>query len=621
MVEKLDAKVEAAKGEKRVELMQKIAKLNAQNRQLRGMNYSPVMAEWFEEMYDIVPIKVGNIFSANPLKQRKTISYQSLLDAGLPIKSLNAQDLMLNYVNRVSRKYAILKIRQAAISDGAMTSNVKIAQKKGYYPVSAMSMPLFKGLYGDGRLIQYLQEMQTGYVKGGSVRSVLSNIKGMQFLNPAYLGLNNVKQEIMLGSYANLKLPKYLASAIKSLYHWDKEFYAAKAHGISGSPMGDTVRSWNEKSLESKFPLAKRAMRMALKNMLPSKANAYGIRNLGGAGSLMKNLYEMSHNLAWSFDTLTRMVSYHYLRDIGYGQRESAQMAAMFHGDYSSVPLKLRRQMTLALFTPTYKVAMSKLYLSMMTGATETLTAKGKTAWFDSEMGPELKKDKKKARILGRGLFYMMAVIYGFDQFMQHEGWTRDKLGWKYTREIETAEGSKEIVFVENGAENLLIKTMLKLYASIDNKDGEPFVKSLIKSFKYELHPALRAVVFDMSDNRKGDGSYIYHVGDDPEIKMLKSAEYLAKQWVRALALLDPDEAQKETNKVLNEQFGKAMGLLMRSSVFTYIRARKKIRAAGRMKRLMKTIISQAYSDKHGPSPEQLKNLEGMMRDLAEEAK
>jgi len=598
-----------------------ISKLLKEITQMEKMNYSPILAEWFETMAEEDSVKVGNIFSANPLKRRKTIGYQELIDSGIiNIEDLNATKLMLNYVGRISRKYALLHIRQAALRDGAMTSNVKTARKKGYYSIDAQQMPLFKGLFGDGRLIQNLSEMQTGYSRGGNLRTALSTIKGMQFINPLYLGLNNVKQGMMLGSYTNIKVPIYMKKAFQSMYKWDSEFYAAKFNGLSGNPMGDTIKTWDEKGLEAQLPWLDRSLRMLLKNTMPSRHNTYGLKNIGGAASLVRNIYEISHNAAWTFDTFTRMISYHYLRDKGYSQREAAQIAATFHGDYSSVPLKLRQQMTMLLFTPTYKVAMTKLFTAMIEGAGKTATGKQSNEWVKNEQGDYIKEGAhRKTRLYGRSLLYMIGITYGFDKFMMANDWTRDKYAWKYFKEVDTPDGKRELVFTENSPFNLPIKYVLRIYAAASDNSGNGFVGNMIRAFKYEFHPALRTVVYNLAENRTDDGKYIWHVGDDPEIKALKQVEYLTKSWVRMLDIMNPSDRTKETAIILNKEFGKTLSLLMRSSVFTYLRANKQTRAGLKAKRLMTTIRRQAYMDKAGPTVKQIENLQKMFGSIIEE--
>ena len=466
-----------------------VQQLHTNSAKLSKMNYSPVLGEWFEEMASVDMHKTGKLFSANPLKRRKTVGYQDILDTGyIKVEDLNASTLMANYARRASKKYALIKIREAAIQDGAMTYSVTKAKKLGMMKVNAQSMPLFKGLYGDPRWLMTLENMQLGYHAGNKVRRFFSTVKGMQFLNVAYLGFNNVKQGTMLGSYTSAELPIHMQKAWKSMTTWDQHFYDAKANGISGNPMGDTIKSWDAKVAMAQSPVAGKVFKAVI-----------------GNGNLVKNAYNIMHNVAWNFDTLTRMVSYHYLLDQGHSPREAAQLSALFHGDYSNVPLKTRQFMTMGLFTPTYKVAMTKLYFDMMRSGYD-LASGGSNKWFQKVPGDDNsyskgKSRKKSARML-KALTVMAGVSMGFDYWMTNNGWDRDIFGVRYMRVVDTPEGKRELVFMENSPFNLPIKMSFRLYNSFTEPSGTPAVENLFRVFSYEFHPIARTVMVNLANNK-----------------------------------------------------------------------------------------------------------------------
>lgn len=626
ILDQLEAKMDkATKADVKAEIYKEIRKLRAENSRLKKLNYSPVMAEWFEKMLEQDPVKVGNIFSAKVLKKRKTISYQDLLDTGnFTLEDFNAHTLMLNYVIRASKTYAMLKVRKAALEDGVMTYNLRAAKKLGYKQVNTSRLPLFKGLHGDARFLEFLDNMAIGHAKGGRVRTFFGTIKGLQFINPTYLGFNNVKQGIMLGSYTSPKLPLHMKKAFLSMKNWDSEFYAAKMNGIGGQPNDNTLRTWADKEFDAQFPMMTRLKRYVFKDLMPRRDNLFGLTSPFLA---IRNIYNMSHSAAWEFDIYTRMISYHWLRDQGHSQRSSAQIAALFHGDYASIPKALRERMTMALFTPTYKIAMSKLYGQMMEGAVKTATGKTMPEWEKMEGGGYRYGDsKRRARGMARGLITMMAVTYGFDQFMQRQGWERDKYAWKYSKMVDTPEGKKELVYTENSPFNLLIKIATRVWDATDNADGESPVGKFVRSFRFEVHPVYRVLMFNMMMNKKDDGSPIWYTWDSKMKAQLKSAAYLSRQYVKLLHTLSPDESEAENIETLDREFGRGLSLILRGSAFTYLRAPKAQRAVGKINRLERHVMSDLLSMAKGKeggklTKENRDTLKDMFQRLAEEAK
>src|SRR5690606_27322883 len=125
-----------------------------------------------------------------------------------------------------------------------------------------------------------------------------------------------------------------------------------------------------------------------------------------------------------------------------------------------------RRTLNTVLFTPTYKIAMGKLYYDAVRG-----------------VGSVYKGDNSQSARLRAGVVIRTAAwVFGFHLFMTALGWEDDQLGRRYFKTVEADPsinpkagiGPKELVLVFGGPHDLFYKMVLRLLDSFKPEVENP---------------------------------------------------------------------------------------------------------------------------------------------------
>ena len=113
---------------------------------------------------------------------------------------------------------------------------------------------------------------------------------------------------------------------------------------------------------------------MNAKTMMYLQSAAERIKDkpiMGTGGTVLQaaeDIYSLSWNWAWKGDRLIRLTAYNEMLGRGFEPREAAQIVAKTHGDYAGVPPATRKKANLLFFTPTFQIAMTKLYADNFKG-------------------------------------------------------------------------------------------------------------------------------------------------------------------------------------------------------------------------------------------------------------
>jgi hypothetical protein len=220
------------------------------------------------------------------------------------------------------------------------------------------------------------------------------------------------------------------------------------------------------------------------------------------------------------------------------------------------------------------------------------------------------KLSRKHGLAIGTAMFF--GFTYARDYMMQQAGYDREKYGYKYYRETETEEGTKEIAHTFSDPLALPWKYMWRVSDAFQ-PSADTAIARLIKAFRYEVHPFIGPLIFDLKDNITPDGKPIYSIVDDPSVKVMKSLRYLTRRYMRIIDVVAPSEATKERRKLMDQEFGLALKILLSASVFSYIRNTKDERAMHEAQAVKRRVLWEIFRSEEVLSNRQMENLETMM--------
>lgn len=537
-----------------------IDRLTDQNNRIKKqkIQFVSIPAKTILAKMDTDPILREKVMSILPHWGRTTITVKDLVDAKIITrKEADARAIIGEYCDRMGRKYALGKIFENAEKEGLIKSQAEKpnwATARIYIKGQHLSIPQLRGK----RLDPFFSDVINDFFSRGQVTlgGLFGVTKMMQFYNPLFMPMYDVLQSAAVGTFLNpVKGAEYIARGIKDVWlktdNWERAF----ENGTFSKPY---VIPYDK--FEYQFSEAMKGNKMGeflKKAALPT--------------NWIPMLYQASWNTAWTLDPMVRMMTFNYLKDKGMSDREAGQLAALFHSDYASVPPRTRKALNKALFTPTFKITMGKLYLNMLKGGAKVLT-KGRGA-------------TQSEKILARGALLALAGMMGIGLYFKSQGYEEVERFRKYVKKVETDEGMKENVITLANPFNIpwryyyRVKSAFKPW-TVNNAE------KLVQIAKWDLHPIWR-VAIDVVDNYNWNvynnyddiGKIAFDVG-------LKTTGELVKvtQW-----MLESAEAGKiETDrfKALQKDLGKFEAIILKPFVFNYLRQIKEVRRTWAMKKL-----------------------------------
>lgn len=555
---------------------------------------------WFESKVNVSPSIA--ILALKTLKNRRTPRIKDLVDAGiLSMEDITLKEIIGSYAQRKGRDIALLQIRNAALREGAAKRRTRKETSPGYL-LPPIGSSIFAGMEVNGPLHDWLDAM-TRPDRLAVIRNILNTTKMAAFYNPLLLNSYNIIQ-LSLATGLNAANPIYWKRGVRSMLTKDKNFYRAEEEGIQSQPFRSPLEDLNRKFAAAEEGQVVAWMRDIFKESKDQKIGGVFTKFAFAPFRFIKSLYQLSWDSAWYMDRLARQVMYEYQLDQGMSEREAAQYTAKVFGDYASVPPNTRRFLNTFLFTPTYKIAMGKLFYDSIRSAGSLLA------------GNRTMSHKQRAAVLLR----TAAIVVGYDMLMSALGWERDQFGRRYVQNVMgsgeegTGIGPKELVTVWGGPHDLFYKIALRVFDSF-GPEVENGLERWVSANKWELQPLFR-VVSDIVANRGTGGQPIVFVTDSQEIKLWKRFKYGLSQLVpmlSALANLDPSQVSRaviEENELspqgtalFEQEYGNWRGvitgeyafnpnLLLRPFQFVYARDIEPIRVREQVLR-MRTILEQ----------------------------
>ena len=573
----------------------KIATLKTQLRRVKDMNYVPIpLGLWAQSQMKYQPHMTKAIISWLNNRARKTFMIADLVKdlkkQGFKISKDDVKmgDIIASYSNRKGKDFANYNLLQAAIKDKQVTiapvnrdGTVSKKRIKGFQnPPRTMSF--LKGYKITPQLGQFISEMTRRIDTIGLPSKLLNIAKMTAFWNPLFLPMYDSIQAAMLGSFNPLRpirSLKFLRDGWRSIRDNDEVFQVLERSGQNSTPFANHLEGHMDMldamATKGKYKYRK-VYKHILGNFMKSLTNPKAlIKNAFG----LKTIYNLSWKTAWMLDQTVRTASSHYLHDVkGMSWEDAAQRAALYHGDYAGVPSSTRRHLNRIFFTPTFKIAMGKLYVNMISDFGNTLHPNPKTG--------QQAKDNRMSVIR------MIAIISAWDMLMLALGYERDEWGRRYVKATETDEGPKESVLTWSGPHNMFLKYLYRAQSAagpaVDNT-----VAHFLRSNKWEIHPLYR-VLLEIVDNRTPGGETVVNTFDpsifrkDVPIKEFKQITYLLKNVVTVLRVMgdefeDPkarEQLRFEMKEAAGSILGRAISSTTRPFTFTYLRDIEVIRAS-----------------------------------------
>lgn len=496
----------------------------------------------------------GKVLKLLATQKRKSLNVKTLIDRGLvDPKDVNVFDIMASYGRRAGRDFALLDLKDAAKAEGLFS---KEATGKNIAKIPAFESPIFADGYMHPVLADYIRGELLG--KGlnlGKLGKVFAFAKLSAFINPIILPFYDTMQHGMLSltnkwSRASLKsnLPFFhLTRGARQFIKRTPEYYEALDNGLASKPFNNPFGTYEK--------LIKWAQKNKQQKALSALNNVFDRR-------VVLNIYRASFETAWNLDQMIRMGSYDLLRKKGFSVRDSAQFAARAHSDYASVPASARRLLNAPFFTPTFKITMGKFYGTMMVDAVR----------FGAKLGGVLGKVDPKTKIFAGALAGTVIANLAYDQLMiQGFGMKRDEFGRRYTKEVDTDQGTKEITVTMSSPINMWQKYVFRAISSRSPEVAKPWVR-FFEQNKWEIQPIFR-VGYEIAVNNNGKGDKIYSEFDTTGATVIKSLRYATKSIVRLFGLIDRDPSDKEGIERFQKEYGKLTEILLRPITFTYLRS------------------------------------------------
>ena len=577
-------------------------------KEAQDMNFVHIpSAMWFDHLVRTNPEAASRALKLQATQKRKSFSINDLIDNGVISESqVHAADIIASYGRRMGRDFALLDVVDAAKAEGLAIPKNKWSDMlksdptlEGKFVDAPPSASILKGYKLHNQLAKTVDDMVKWRDPQSLWDKVTATTKGYAFANPVILPMNDFYQSVMARSWDSIaradKAFTQSAKGFKDVYKQTPEYWEAGELGLFSKTQANPWESWKAKLDSVKVDLPQRIF---------DKTGAT-IKNP------IKEIYTLSHNLAWAMDEGMRMGTYRYFIDKGFSKPEAAQIAAKFHGDYASIPAKTRKALNRTLFTPTFKIAMGKLYGEMLTGAIKE--APMNVATLINKQG----KPNYRANAMAKGLVGTVAIVEGFDLLMESYGFKTDEWGRKYSKEVVTEEGAEEVVVTFSGPHNMAQRFFYRFDSAMDLTNEGSFISNIIARNSWEITPALR-LVYSLGQNQRPNGDQIYNSLDDAATIAADIWDYSAKNIVAMAGAMDTDEKDVKARKVLQEETSRAFDYLTRLVSFSYMRGPEAGRLEYKMKNLESLFYQALFSDE-GLTDERLENFQEAVYTLVDE--
>jgi len=552
---------------------------------------------WLEDLFQNYPEHAPKVMRRF-FRKRKTVDLRSLanylIEQGIiKPEDTDIRNIIAAYSNKVGRMYSLSEIFLNAKKEG-LVKPMSEAPADWVLPPAKL-IPELRGYRVHPAFMEYLERFLFNVRKGYILNRPLGYIKLMQFDNPMFLGVYNIYQGIWLGSWRTPTLPKYVMRAVRSMAKKDDEYWNFLEYGGQSKPYLPPFDDFKKDiDILKETSFIKRAIKYIQQNLkVPTDA-----------------IYRPLWQIAWGFsDKFPRLVSYHYLRAKGYTPKEAAQLTALFHGDYASLPPEARKTLNKIFFTPVFKIVMSKAFFSMIKS-------------FAKVVGRALllKKSSKRDILLAQGLIVLIGSILGRRYLMKKLGFKEQDFGLRYVKEVEDEKGEKkELVVYIPTPDNVWLRYYHRWKGFPEDPDK---LAGFINRAKWDLHP-LWLLGVNLLQNRQPDGSPIWNSFDNSEKIAEDILSFSFKSLVRIARRIDDygekDKRKQQAIRALQKDVGKLWTTILAPTTLIYLRETKNRRLRYKLWDLRRQFLRLQRREGTKNLEERLKKLRLKMQEVLKE--
>jgi len=537
----------------------------------QGVRYTPITRQMLEGLFAKDPHRTGSVMTEF-FRARKTYDIEKffkwLIEKGeIEPKDLDAKTVLASYVHNVAHKLSLADIFADAKREGMLKPK---GEGEGYVGLPKREFPSLRGFEAHPEFADYLakQLMKDSWMPPGISRT-LGTIKMLQFYNPFFLPMYDVKQAFWAGTLTSRHLPKAIQKAVKDITKKTTDYWEAMYWGLASTPFAPHFEKFNEdiKALSERSVLAKQAKRQ-------KKAP----------------IYRMSWDAAWTMDKFIRLVTYNKYKMQGRTAKDSAYMAARIHGDYASIPPRTRVVLNKIFFTPTFKIA-------MMAAQTEMIRSAGKHLQYASGLRDKPSvREKHMAKALG-GLLSAVALR---EMTFHILGFETDQFGLKYSKEYIDDEGNKREMVVHAASPDNVFLRYYHRFKSIGDEPDK--VRGILNRLKWDLNP-LYQFGHEMLSNQGVDFTPIWNNFDPTHKILYDMGKYTVKRLLPITSIFKGmrSEEKQKAYQALQNDLG-TMAWFMDKFTLQYTRNNAEARIQWKINDLKKKFAEE--SKKNPPKTE-----------------
>lgn len=521
---------------------------------------------WFDNKVVTDPAMARKVVRFLNKKRRKTATIKDLINADIiKPEDVNMNEIISYYSRKAGRDVALGKIIKAAKNDGLAT----LEEKPGYVKVPGYVAPELSKYYLHPAFADYIHSY-TEPKKFSNWEKLTRRTKGWSFYNPVIMPINDLYQHAaaVLGDVRNIPtLGKSWVKAFKDSKAKTKDFWNAYENGLFSQPFIPEDTSF--KSYADRMKKETGSPFVSMFKNIPAK--------------LHDKLYDAIGSVAWGMDKTIRMATYNHLKKQGLTDREAAQTAALFHGDYASVPPDTRRQLNKFFWTPTFKIVMGKMQKDAIKGAFKV----GESILRGKEI-PKAEAAKFK------GLLGALTIIAGLDLWLTSHGFDREIFGLRYSTPTVTEEGKRKQLWMNlSNPLNLIWKFAFRGYESFTKPGTDRNLWQFIRRNKFEYAIPVQ-ILWEISENKRTDRQPIYEADDDFATKLRKSAIYAGKRVFPLIGKVDKTNefVKPEARTAMQQQLGIIPSYM--PSLFPYVTDRKKILQKRAVQRVLRKFMEKS---------------------------
>ena len=538
-------------------------KLEEKLKRIEEASFVPIPFRlWFEKLAVTNPHKATKIMALLGTKKRKTLFIRDLLQKKVISKDdIDIFQIMGYYGRRLGKDAAILRIKNAGLSVGFIKPLEKGQRPDRFngFVRPPSNAPILKGFQIKNVLSDYMMDASKYHDSMAMIDKGLSITKMGQFFNPLFLPVYDLWQAGMVGSINPLRPVrtfKNIQRAVSDFRDQGEPWMAAGIHGARSTPYVNPLARYDayiQQIAKHPNPLV-RAVRGILSE------------------DILRQTYNTSWKTAWALDGFVRQITYRHLTDnMGFKPADAGRITALYHADYAGIPSSTRKKLNRIFFTPSFKIAMTKLYAKMVKDSISVSVKTGKNIIKGRRIGENITAEEK---LMMGGLGRTLGIIMTMDILMtSFLGFERDEWGRRYTKEVETVEGKKDLVITYGAPFNMFLKYFFRMKESFFNPAVTGKLQTFLQKNSWELHPVWR-MVNGFLRNKRPDGRQIYEkfTGEGTTqiaAYFLSSSAALVDEVLTSVA---HEPGKVEMRKLLNEELGKAGTLFANWFAFAYLR-------------------------------------------------